>query len=273
MSLGSVFLPLRRLTLRLLSPVAVQTDAWIFIVEQTADSGVPMIKKDYYLILGVPHEETAGGIQAAFRELAKRYHPDRAGPEGTGKFQDIQEAYRILSDPDRRRMYNDELEQEQVRRQSRPEPIFSRSRARAAPLVPEPLSVLRDFETIRPSFESLFDRFVRNFTGERIPKGERLESLNVEVILSPEEAAWVVTIPVAVPVFHICTECRGSGHVSLFPCVDCGSQGVVEAEETVMVRIPPVTLDRAILEVPIHGVGIHNFYLRLHIRVARPLSA
>jgi len=38
-----------------------------------------MSRKDYYLVLGVPREESFGGLQAAFRESAKRYHPDRAG--------------------------------------------------------------------------------------------------------------------------------------------------------------------------------------------------
>jgi hypothetical protein len=55
--------------------------------------------------------------------------------------------------------------------------------------VPKAMSVLRDFKTIHPSFEPLFERFVRNFTGLGIPKGERLEDLNVEVVFSPEEAA------------------------------------------------------------------------------------
>jgi len=225
--------------------------------------------KDYYLILGIPRRENLRAIQDAFRELAKRYHPDRAGPEGTRKFQDIQEAYEVLSDPEKRKSYNYELEQDEIRIHSRPEPIFSRPASRAEPLVPETMSVLRDFETIRPSFEPLFERFLRNFTGERIPKGERLESLNVEVILSPEEAAGGVAIPVGVPVFYNCRQCGGSGRDWLFPCVDCSAQGTIEQEETVRVYIPPMVPDRAMIEVPIHGLGIHNFYLRLHIRISR----
>ena len=228
-----------------------------------------MIRKNYYLVLGVPYEENARGIQAAFRDLAKRYHPDRGGPENTAKFQDIQEAYSVLSDPEKRRMYNDELEQQQSSQGARPEPIYSRSRPRPEPLIPESRSVLRDFQTLHPSFDSLFDRFVRNFTGERIPKGERLESLNVEVILSPEEAAWGVSVPVGVPVFYRCPECGGSGHVALFPCLECHAEGIVEGAETVTVGIPPITADRAIFEVPIEGLGIRNFYLRVHVRLSR----
>ncbi|HJU61775.1 MAG TPA: DnaJ domain-containing protein, partial [Candidatus Binatia bacterium] len=61
-----------------------------------------MVRKDYYLILGVSRRESPRGIQDAFRELAKKYHPDLAGPGGAPRFQDIREAYEILSDPEKR---------------------------------------------------------------------------------------------------------------------------------------------------------------------------
>ena len=168
-----------------------------------------MASKDYYLILGISRRENFRAIQDAFRELAKRYHPDRAGPEGTHQFQDIQEAYGVLSDPEKRKSYNYELEQDEIRIHSRPEPIFPRPASRPEPLVPQTMSVLRNFETIRPSFEPLFERFLRNFTRENIPKGERLESLNVEVILSPEEATTGIAVGVGVPVFYTCRQCSG----------------------------------------------------------------
>ncbi|MGE5303886.1 MAG: DnaJ domain-containing protein [Alphaproteobacteria bacterium] len=227
-----------------------------------------MERKDYYLILGVSRRENLRGIQEAFRELAKKYHPDRAGPENTGKFQEIQEAYGVLSDPEKRELYNHQIEEREAGSYSRREPIYARSPSRPEPLIPKPMPVLHGFETIRPSFESLFDRFLRNFTGEKIPKGERLEDLNVEVILSPEEAATGVTVPVGVPVFYTCPRCAGSGHTWLFTCVKCNAEGTIEGEEMVTVRVPPMVHDRAIMEIPIHGLGIHNFYLCLHIRVA-----
>lgn len=226
-----------------------------------------MATKDYYLILGVSRGENVRGIQEAFRELAKRYHPDRAGPAATSQFQDIQEAYEVLSDPKKRSVYNHQLHQDEIRVESRPEPIFSHPQPE--PLIPRRRSVLRDFETIRPGFEPLFERFVRNFTGENIPKGERLEALNVELLLSPEEAARGVTVPVGVPVFYPCPQCGGSGRDWLFPCFDCHGQGTIEEEETVSIRIPSMIRDGAIVEVPIHGLGIHNFFLRLYIRISR----
>ena len=228
-----------------------------------------MARKDYYLILGVSRRENLRSIQEAFRELAKRYHPDRAGPQATRRFQDVQEAYEVLSNPEKRKMYNHELEQEEIKTPSWSEPVFSRPPSRPEPLIPQPMSVLHDFETIRPSFEPLVERFLRNFTGEGIPKGERLEALNVEVTLSPEEAARGVMVPVGVPVFYTCPQCGGSGRDWLFPCVNCNAQGIIEEEKTVRVYIPRMAPDRTVIEVPIHGLGIHNFYLRFHIRISR----
>ena len=67
--------------------------------------------KDYYFILGVPRTATARDILHAYRALAKLYHPDRVGPQGTATFQDIVEAYAVLSDPERRRHYTESLSQ------------------------------------------------------------------------------------------------------------------------------------------------------------------
>ena len=65
-----------------------------------------MKPKDYYVILGVAPTESPSGIREAFRELVKRSHPDRVGPQGTRLFQEVVEAYQVLSDPERRRMYD-----------------------------------------------------------------------------------------------------------------------------------------------------------------------
>ena len=121
--------------------------------------------------------------------MAKRYGPDRADPEGGRKFHRIRQAYGVLSDPAKRQLYDHELEEDQIRGQAIPEPKLSQPQSRSEPLTDAPMSVLRDFKNIRPSFEPLFERWLRNFTGENIPKGERLEALNVEVILPIEEAA------------------------------------------------------------------------------------
>ena len=66
-----------------------------------------MNKKDYYEVLGVAKTASEEEIKRAFRKLAKQYHPDvnkEAGAEE--KFKEIGEAYAILSDPEKRRQYD-----------------------------------------------------------------------------------------------------------------------------------------------------------------------
>jgi molecular chaperone DnaJ/curved DNA-binding protein len=227
-----------------------------------------MATKNYYTILGVLPTESARGIREAFRELAKRYHPDRVGPQGTRLFQDIVEAYQVLSDPERRKYYHQGLRHAEGRAEMQPEPITVGQGPRPEPLVPEPMSVLRGFHTIHPSFEEMAERLLRNFTGMGVPKWERLEGLNVEVIFSPDEAARGGVVLLRVPVFYPCPVCGGSGRDWLFPCTYCREQGMIEEEETVRIQISPLVREGTIFEVPIRGLGIHNFYLRLHIRIA-----
>jgi molecular chaperone DnaJ len=226
-----------------------------------------MPAKDYYLVLGISRTESASGIRSAFRELAKHYHPDHMGPHGTSFFQDIVEAYQVLSDPERRRVYNQGLQHAEGVGEPPPAPIVTPQELATEPLAPEPLSLLHGFQTVYPSFEPLFHRFRRNFTGLRVPKAERVESLTLEVLLSPEEALRGGTLPIRVPVFYPCPSCHGSGRHWSFPCTTCDGNGVTEEEETVRIRIPSLVQDGTVVELPLRGLGIHNFYLRLFMRV------
>ncbi len=64
--------------------------------------------KDYYKILGVPRNATQEEIKRAYRKLAMQYHPDRnqGNKEAEEKFKEINEAYAVLSDPEKRKMYD-----------------------------------------------------------------------------------------------------------------------------------------------------------------------
>ena len=219
-----------------------------------------MERKSYYMVLGVSSSETTGGIRAAFRDLAKRLHPDVAGEQATRSFQEVAEAYDVLSDPHRRREYNRKLSLAESG-----EIIPARS-APPAPVVREPIAILGNPAGIRPSFEAMYERFRRNFTGIGVPKSEHLEGLNLEVLLTPEEASRGCIMPLGVPVFSPCTQCGGSGRDWVFPCAYC-QQGMVESEAVVRIRIPPMVRSGSIFEIPLQGLGIHNFYLRLHVLV------
>lgn len=66
-----------------------------------------MEKRDYYEVLGVSKDADDKTIKSAFRKLAKKYHPDVSKePDAAEKFKEAQEAYAVLSDPDRRRQYD-----------------------------------------------------------------------------------------------------------------------------------------------------------------------
>jgi molecular chaperone DnaJ len=219
-----------------------------------------MVPKDYYLILGVSRSESPSGIRARYRDLVRTLHPDVAGARSTSAFQEIAEAYEILADPAARRRHNAELARREGRRPvERIGPLAARRR--------EPVSLLAEPQAGRPSFEALVERLVRNFTGVGIPKAERPEGLTVEVILTPEEAVRGVVVPIGVPGLHRCLDCGGAGHVWLFPCASCGEEGVIATERIVRVAIPPLIRPGAGIEGPLHGLGIDNLYLRLHVRI------
>ena len=66
-----------------------------------------MNKRDYYEVLGVDKNATEADIKSAFRKLAKKYHPDVSKePDAAEKFKEAQEAYAVLSDPQKRSQYD-----------------------------------------------------------------------------------------------------------------------------------------------------------------------
>src|SRR5438067_11899469 len=60
---------------------------------------------NYYAILGVPIDADSETLKRAYRQLARRYHPDLAGPEGALQMKRINRAYDVLSDPEKRLNY------------------------------------------------------------------------------------------------------------------------------------------------------------------------
>src|SRR5690242_4562380 len=70
---------------------------------------MPVDFKDYYAVLGVSRDATEAEIKKSFRKLARQFHPDTAKDKKTAedKFKEINEAYEVLGDPEKRRKYDE----------------------------------------------------------------------------------------------------------------------------------------------------------------------
>ena len=232
------------------------------------------MRKNYYLVLRLAPEATSDQIRLAYRQRALELHPDRTG-FGSDRFLELQEAYDILSDPARREIYDRESEGIPIRRMAAtrpPETVIPRKH-RAEPLSPaqpsrefEDISLFRSFETFSPSLDEVFDRLWSNFELRTRPKAERLESLNVEVPLSPQQAFAGGEVRVMVPVRLGCSACRGLGSIGPYECSHCEGHGAVTSEYPVRVSYPAGLRQDYIVRLPLDRFGIENFYLTVQFR-------
>lgn len=226
-----------------------------------------MESRNYYLVLGIDPLESSVGIRNAFRELVQRYHPDRAGSRGMPFFQDIVEAYRVLSDPDRRASYDAGLRDGGDPAVEQRPPLTGSAWPTHEPLAPAPISLFRDFAVRRPGIEEVASRFRRSFTHPDLPKSQRPEPLRLEVLLPPDRAAQGGLLELVVPVFYPCRSCHGSGAVGPFPCRRCDGKGMEEHEERVQLSVPARLRDGSVFALPLRGLGIHGLFLELMFRV------
>jgi DnaJ-class molecular chaperone len=201
--------------------------------------------KDYYKILGVERSASTDDIKKAFRKLARKYHPDMNPGDKTAeaRFKEINEAYEVLSDPDKRQKY-DTLGpnwQEQFGPQGGPQPGM-RTRTYAGGRTGQGgYGGGLDYDANDPTgfsdfFETLFGNMRTNRTAEmRRRAGDNLEQ-PVEISLHEayEGAKRVFTVQIP----SECPTCRGTGEVRGGICPTCGGQGTITNTERIEVSIP-----------------------------------
>lgn len=167
--------------------------------------------RDYYDVLGVAPDAGADEIKRAYRQLARRYHPDISGDDRGAAFLELSRAYEVLNDPSRRKSYDATL--------GRP---------------PASVDWLSDEIAIDfPSVSSVLDGMRQSFFGET-PHAR----LAAEVELTPEEAFWGAQVPFLVPLRGTCTHCGGRGEVWEEWCPACDGTGEVLAEHPLRLKIP-----------------------------------
>jgi molecular chaperone DnaJ len=159
--------------------------------------------KDLYQVIGVSKTASEEEIKKAYRQLAKQYHPDRnpGDKDAETKFKEVQEAYDILSDKQKRSDYD----------------RYGGVRTNQNPFDGSP------FRRGKP-FSSVFDDFFDNFMGER-KNNSHGEHIAVEVEITLEEVHTGIEKEVKFERRSICSNCGGVGGKQSH-CKHCGGSGL-----------------------------------------------
>lgn len=212
-----------------------------------------MPSQDLYVVLGISPWANQEAIRSAYRALAKRYHPDRVGPTRSSRFREVNQAYRVLSDSEGRRTHDRELDRVAAE-PSDAEPLAGRPAAE--PLRAEGLS-WRSFRLLRPSRDDEFlDWTARHLTERHLPKSGRRRPIDVEVVLSRDEAVRGGILPIQIPAVSSCPLCGGTGRDWSALCGHCGGEGAVEEPRRLALRIPRFVRDGTVWATPLLDTGL-----------------
>jgi DnaJ-class molecular chaperone len=239
------------------------------VIERTADEGGnnALLKRNYYLTLGL-RMTSENGLRHAFYDLVRHYHPDSVGANATPFYQEIVEAYHVLSHSDRRDDY--------ARGLSHAGPSVAMEGAWLLPdfnsprdsALPTAVRLIGNSRISWPSLDLVREQVLKNFLRAQPPRQKRAEAINAQLMLTPEDAARGGIAMIEAPAIYPCPACHGSGQDDGCPCPVCDEIGVVEEKESIPVEIPAMFEPYQQIEIPLRGLGIHNFYLRLHLHVA-----
>ncbi len=244
------------------------------------------MKKDYYEVLGVQKNATKDEIKKAYRKLALKHHPDRNPGDKAAeeRFKEISEAYAVLSDDEKRRLY-DQYGHAGIDGRYSQEDIF-----RGVDFS----DIFGDFGAHFGIGDLLQDIFFRNTGGTaRVRRGEDIHySIPItlkDVILGGDKKITFrrtvscdkcggtgakdpsakqvcpacggrgqVQIERNTPFGHFvtvqpCHKCGSKGYIITDPCPVCHGSGVIQKNETITVKIPPGIDEEYVLRIPGKG--------------------
>ena len=187
-------------------------------------------KRDYYEILGIKKNATLDEIKKTYRELALRYHPDRVPheqkKEAEEKFKEISEAYAVLSDSQKRALY-DQYGHAGIDQRYAYEDIFKGTDFSSV------FQDLGDFGFGGGLFDEIFGDLGFDIFGRRprqASRSRRGRDLEIALDITLEEAAEGVEKTITVPRYEVCAHCSGSGAkpgTKKVTCAQCRGSGQV----------------------------------------------
>lgn len=186
-------------------------------------------KRDYYDVLGVSKSATEAEIKSAFRKKAKEFHPDlnKDNPEAAEKFKEAQEAYSVLSDENKRKMY-DQYGHAGV--------------SSSGPGMGGGFGGFQDFGGAGFDFGDIFDSIFggesgfggfSNFGGGRSskPRATRGSDILMRMNLTFDEAVYGCEKKFNIDVVEDCSECHGHGGFDREECSTCHGRGTITTQQ------------------------------------------
>ncbi len=211
--------------------------------------------KDYYQVLGVGRDADDKAIRNAFRQRAKELHPDvnRDDPRAEERFKDLNEAYEVLSDADKRKLY-DQVGQDWQRYRDAGFTADDVSRRGATSQATGQnygtwyTGSDGDFTFETGDAGGPFSDFFKTLFGNQQPGASRTrfsssrprrgEDLELTATITLDEAARGARRRVTVSAPETCSLCHGSGEVRGATCPRCDGTGQVKATRELEVSIP-----------------------------------
>ncbi|WP_458778131.1 DnaJ domain-containing protein [Desulforhopalus sp. 52FAK] len=229
--------------------------------------------QNYYIILGIPKNSSQDEIRAAYRRLAKEYHPDHYGND-QAPFQILQEAYSVLSNPKSRKSYDHSLQPES--RMS--SPVRHTENERYANINIEPLipgtdinlsnlnSSKRSFQQQRPGFDDMFGRL--RWENSELYDSEimRPQDVSFEISLSRVQAQIGGNVRVHLPVQVTCPSCQRHFRYT-FVCRRCNGTGVLMTERPVLIRYPAGVRDNHVIKSVLHPHDTQKIYMNVIFKI------
>ena len=237
--------------------------------------------KDYYDVLGVKRDADEKAIKKAYRELARKFHPDlNKDASSEDRFKAINEAYQVLSDPEKRAKY-DRFGSDWDRFQSAPGKADAADFSEWFSQAGGPAGEGVHFEFHGDSGSGFSDFFDLLF-GSRSQQGQRARGprrqpqrgadQEVPVKLSLEEAFRGTQRQFELATRIPCSACGGSGMNGMGPCSVCGGSGGTQKRTTIEVTIPAGVRDGSKVRVAgkgqpgIDGGPPGDVYLKVGLR-------